>query len=137
MVERQSKVIRYRGRYRWRSVKTEPYKKDLEGWALIVRNVLIGQEGDGASMHLRYFEISEGGCSSLEYHNHEHIVIGIRGKGTIRLGDRQVLIKPLDAVYIAPKTIHQLSNNHEEPFGFFCIVKAKRDAPKIVKSSKG
>ncbi len=142
MVTKDDKFVRYRGNYRWNAVKREPYKrvpinkpdkaKSPQDWALIVRNVLIGQEGDISSMHLRYFEINKGGYSSLEYHNHEHIVIAVRGKGTVRLADRKITLKPFDALYIAPKTIHQLSNRHDEPFGFFCIVKARRDTPKLV-----
>jgi len=143
MVARPCKLVRYKGGYLWRSVKRERYKQvpinkksahkeSPQDWALIVRNVLIGQEGDTGSMHLRYFEISKGGYSSLEYHNHEHIVIGVRGKGTVRLANRKITLRPFDALYIAPRTIHQLSNRYDEPFGFFCIVKAKRDKPKIV-----
>lgn len=131
--EKKDKVVRYRGDFKWKGVKVEPYKKGPAGWTQIVRNVLIGAEGDPSSMHLRYFEINKGGYSSLEYHNHEHIVVCLRGKGKIRLEDRVFTVKPYDAVYIAPKTVHQLSNSEDEPFGFFCIVKAKRDEPVIVR----
>ncbi len=132
VVNNKSKVIRYGKSYRWRQIKREPYKKDPQGWASIERNVLIGREGDASSMHLRYFEIHRGGSSSLELHNHEHIVICIRGNGRIRLGDREIKVKPFDALYIAPMTVHQLKNKEDEPFGFFCIVKAKRDRPKVL-----
>lgn len=131
--DKKDKVVRYRGAFKWKGIKVEPYKKSPGGWTQIVRNVLIGNEGDSSSMHLRYFEISKGGCSSLEYHNHEHIVVCLRGKGKIKLSDRVVTVKPYDAVYIAPKTVHQQSNSEDEPFGFFCIVKAKRDKPVLVR----
>jgi hypothetical protein len=39
----------------------------------------------------------------------------------------------LDTLYIAPEAPHQLSNPFREPFGFFCIVNAKRDKPKMIK----
>jgi ribulose-bisphosphate carboxylase large chain len=39
----------------------------------------------------------------------------------------------LDTLYIAPEVPHQLTNPYKEPFGFFCIVNAKRDRPKLLK----
>ncbi|MFQ3574440.1 MAG: cupin domain-containing protein, partial [Thermodesulfovibrionales bacterium] len=82
---------------------------------------------------LRYFEIQKGGKSSLEYHRHEHIVVCIRGRGFIKLDKKIYPLNHLDVVYISPKTIHQLKNPFDEPFGFLCIVKAKRDKPVLVR----
>jgi ribulose-bisphosphate carboxylase large chain len=35
----------------------------------------------------------------------------------------------LDVVHISPNTPHQLLNPFDEPFGFLCVVPAKRDKP--------
>jgi ribulose-bisphosphate carboxylase large chain len=133
--DNKDRVIRYLGDFRWKGIRAERYKKEegTKNWANIIRNVLIGNRGESTKFHLRYFEISPKGFSSLEWHNHEHVVICIRGKGNILLGNKWVKIGYLDTVYIAPKTIHQLKNPYNEPFGFFCIVNAKRDKPKITK----
>jgi ribulose-bisphosphate carboxylase large chain len=127
------KIYRHKGHFRWTGVKTERYKEKQEGWADIVRNVLVGNNGETCKFHLRYFEINPKGFSSLEKHKHEHVVIGIRGKGKVRLGEKIFDIGYLDTVYVAPNTTHQLINPYDEPFGFFCIVDAKRDKPKIIK----
>ncbi|HMK56539.1 MAG TPA: cupin domain-containing protein [Dissulfurispiraceae bacterium] len=126
------RIYRHAGGCRWRGVATERYKKKGGGWSDIARNVLIGNCGESTRFHLRYFEIASGGYSSLESHRHEHVVVCIKGKGKVRLGGRSQVIRFLDTVYIAPNTIHQLSNPYEEPFGFFCIVNAKRDKPKLM-----
>lgn len=133
MDRNRNKIFRHKGTFRWSGVKTGKYKPADAGWQSIVRNVLIGNGGESAKFHLRYFEISPGGNSSLEHHRHEHVVICIRGKGTVLMGRKYHEIGYLDTVYIAPDTVHELTNPFDEPFGFFCIVNAKRDKPKLVK----
>lgn len=128
----KSTIYRHKGNFRWVGIKTEKYKQKNGGWASIIRNVLIGNNSETARFHLRYFEIQPNGYSSLEKHRHEHVVICIRGKGNITIGQKTHTVKYLDTVYIAPNTVHQLRNPYNEPFGFFCIVNAKRDKPKPI-----
>ncbi|MGE5237332.1 MAG: cupin domain-containing protein [Chloroflexota bacterium] len=130
--ENRSRVLRYRGNFRWSGVRRERYKDEEEGWSAIARHVLTGNRGETSKFHLRYFEISPRGYSSLERHRHEHVVVCIRGRGEITLGGRSHGIGYLDTVYVAPDAVHQLRNPHDEPFGFLCIVNAKRDRPKPV-----
>jgi ribulose-bisphosphate carboxylase large chain len=126
-------IYKHRGSCRWTGVATDKYKQLDGGWHSISRRVLVGKRGESAKFHLRYFEIAPGGCSSLERHRHEHVVICISGKGRVRLGEKSYLIANLDTVYISPNKAHQLLNPYKEPFGFFCIVNAKRDRPKAVR----
>jgi ribulose-bisphosphate carboxylase large chain len=125
-------VYKHRGDFRWQGIKDEPYKAAGAGWAKIIRRVLIGAHGESAKFHVRYFEISPGGNSSLERHRHEHVVICVRGEGVVQTGKSKKKIGFLDTVYISPDTVHQLTNPFEEPFGFLCIVNARRDRPKVL-----
>lgn len=134
-VGNKDRIIKYRGNFRWNKVKTEKYKQKSGRWASIIRKVLIGNSGETAKFHIRYFEIEPDGYSSLERHRHEHVVICIRGRGDILMGGKSFSLNYLDTAYVAPNTVHQLTNPHNEPFGFFCIVNAKRDKPKLVHSS--
>ena len=127
-------LYRHREGFRWRGVREEPYKPKGADWAKIVRCVLVGARGETAKFHVRYFEISSGGNSSLETHRHEHVVICIRGRGTVRTGGKKRSMGYLDTLYIAPDTPHQLMNPYREPFGFLCIVNARRDRPKLLKA---
>jgi ribulose-bisphosphate carboxylase large chain len=95
--------------------------------------VLIGAHGETTKFHVRYFEISQGGNSSFEKHRHEHVVICIRGRGALLFGKKKRPMEYLDTAYISPDTPHQLTNPYQEPFGFLCIVNAKRDRPKLLK----
>jgi ribulose-bisphosphate carboxylase large chain len=132
--ENKTKLYKHKGNFSWRGIKAEKYKSSLGDWSDIVRQTLIGNHGETSKFHLRYFEIAPGGYSSSEMHKHEHVVIGIRGKGlcTVR-GKTYDDIGFLDTLYIEPDAPHQLRNPFDQPFGFLCIVNAKRDSPKILK----
>jgi quercetin dioxygenase-like cupin family protein len=131
-----SAVYRHKSGHGWAGVGIDRYKQVDGGWLSITRQFLVGKRGESARFHLRYFEIAPGGYSSLETHRHEHVVICARGKGRVRMGDKSFILKNLDVAYVSPDTAHQLLNPYEEPFGFFCIVNAKRDRPKPVKSGE-
>jgi quercetin dioxygenase-like cupin family protein len=128
-----SRLYKHKGDFTWKGIKTEKYKPTGGNWADIVRRVIVGNRGESAKFHFRYFEISPGGFSSFEEHRHEHVVICVRGKGKVRTMRKMNVMGFLDTLYIAPDTPHQLSNPFDEPFGFFCIVNARRDRPRILK----
>jgi quercetin dioxygenase-like cupin family protein len=130
--QNKSRCYKYKGNFRWQAIKKERYKSHGKDWADIVRQTLIGNHGESVKFHVRYFEIASGGHSSLEMHKHEHVVIGIRGKGICVTGKKKHILNFLDTLYIGPGIAHQLENPYNEPFGFFCIVNAKRDKPKIL-----
>lgn len=124
---------KHRRDYRWKGVRDEPYKPEGSGWTKIIRRVLVGSHGETAKFHVRYFEISPGGNSSLEKHRHEHVVICIRGRGVVLTGKKKRPMTYLDTLYISPDVPHQLMNPFKEPFGFLCIVNARRDRPQLLK----
>jgi len=129
----RNRLYTFQKDFRWKGIRAERYKPSGNDWSDIIRHTLIGNHGERTDFELRYFEIRPGGYSSLEAHRHEHVVIGIRGRGRVRLNKRDIDIGFLDVLYIAPDTIHRLYNPHNEPFGFFCIVDARRDRPRLLK----
>ena len=118
--------------FRWKGLSPKQYKPTGTDFSGITRLPITGTNGEGTKFHLRYFEISPGGYSSYETHRHEHVVICIRGRGRVKLGTRSVEMAPFDVLYIAPQRPHRLYNPYDEPFGFFCIVDARRDRPRPV-----
>lgn len=128
----KTRVFKYKGNFSWAGIRMEKYKSGGDEWAGVIRKTLIGNHGESAKFHVRYFEIAPYGFSSLEKHTHEHVIIGIRGNGICIAGKKKYGIGFLDTVYIKPKETHQLRNPYDKPFGFFCIVNAKRDRPKII-----
>jgi quercetin dioxygenase-like cupin family protein len=120
----------------WAGVPIQDYKAAAEHHCGVLREVLIGGRGEQTSFQVRYFEVSPGGYTSREYHQHEHAVVVLRGSGEVCLGDAWHPVGYGDVVYVGPHEVHQLRNRSSEPFGFLCIVDAERDQP-IRVSGKG
>jgi len=129
--KKQSRVYAHRSDYTWEGAEVVRYKPEGNDWEGIVRQVIIGYQEE-TKFHVRYFEISPGGYSSLEKHNHSHAVTVIRGNGKVILGERAVALKFLDTVYVSPDDPHQFINDGNEPFGFLCVVDAERDRPRAL-----
>ena len=126
----ESRVLRFQPGFRWEGVPAEEYKVQGADWCAVRRMTLAGGAGAATAFEVRYFEIEPAGFSSLEHHAHEHVVIVLRGRGQVRLGDAVHELSFGDTVYVAPHTVHQFSNPHgEEPLGFLCVVDAVRDRP--------
>lgn len=118
--------------FKWSGVEVKKYKDENNTWLDVYRQVIAGKSGERIKFHLRYFEISPGGYSTLEKHRHEHVVICVRGNGKAIAGDDVYDMKFMDVLYIGSNIPHQFINDSSEPFGFFCIVDAKRDKPKLL-----
>jgi len=116
----------------WESVPVEGYRP---GAAVgVERHTILGaRKSDpsepGPRMELRYFELQPGAVSRLEKHEHEHYVVIKKGAGHAIVGESVWAVEANDVVYVAPFELHQFLNRGEEPFGFYCIVDACRDAP--------
>jgi ribulose-bisphosphate carboxylase large chain len=126
---------RFQPQFRWDHVELEPYKVSAHAggeFAGASRQVLVGRRGERVAFHLRYFELEAGGYTSLEHHRHCHVVVGVRGRGLVRVGEETYRLKPLDTIYIGPEQAHQLRAAGRSKFGFFCIVDARRDKPRPV-----
>jgi quercetin dioxygenase-like cupin family protein len=80
---------------------------------------------------LRYFEISPGGYSTLERHEHTHAVLILRGRGTVRLGNETHAVAERDLVTVDPLTWHQFHAAADSPLGFLCLVSKERDRPRL------
>jgi len=114
---------------RWEGVPLTAYKAEAAHHCGVTRTVLAGESGEQTSFHVRYFEIAPAGFSTLEQHQHEHVVIVLRGRGEVLLGDQVFPLGFGDTVYVAPNGPHQFRNPSAEPFGFLCMVDAQRDRP--------
>lgn len=125
---RESRVLRMKD-FRWQGVPAVAYKQAADHHRGVTRVGLAGENGESTAFHTRYFEIAPDGFSSFERHAHEHVVVILRGRGTVRLGDAVHAVGFGDTVYVAPNEPHQFRNGGAEPFGFLCIVDAVRDRP--------
>lgn len=113
---------------RWEGRALLPYKETGTHFQGISRQVLFGGD-DGLRSELRYFEISPGGHSTLERHEHVHGVLIVAGEGRVLVGSRIHSVRPFDLVFIPPRTWHQFQPSPGETLGFLCLVDCDRDRP--------
>jgi len=115
----------------WDGIEKQQYK-DVKNEGVTFRNVSrqnIVTSKDGVAFDVRYFEIGKEGFTSLEKHQHTHVVMIARGRGKVVISET-IYDAGLSDYFIIPEwTPHQLINVGDEPFGFFCTVNAKRDKP--------
>ncbi len=116
--------------YRWEGVAHLPYKEDATTpFKSVTRQVLFHEPDIGCE--LRYFEVSAGGYSTLERHEHAHAVLILRGSGDCMVGEEVRAVATNDLVSIPPWAWHQFRATLGEPLGFLCMVNALRDKPQL------
>mgnify|MGYP000505808605 FL=1 len=118
--------------HRWRNIEELVYK-DEDGAATfkdVSRRVLFGEDHEDG-MEVRYFEVDAGGHTTLEKHEHTHLVIPIKGKGACLVGDEVLQLAIHDLVYVPSWEWHQYRAAEDEALGFLCLVKIERDRPTL------
>jgi quercetin dioxygenase-like cupin family protein len=121
-------------RFRWQGVEERDYKESEGkrrgmGWRGLTRHTLVPGGSVAAGFEQRYFEIAPGGYSSLEKHEHVHVVVTLRGKGRVLVGDRVVELGHMEVLEIPSSAAHRWVNAGDEPWGFLCTVDVERDRP--------
>jgi quercetin dioxygenase-like cupin family protein len=115
---------------RWADVETMAYKQDAAApFRDVTRQVLFADPRLGCEW--RYFEVAEGGYSTLERHQHVHAVMIHRGRGQCLVGEAISDVAAGDLVFIPPLTWHQFRANAGDLLGFLCLVNAERDRPQL------
>lgn len=114
--------------FRWEGIDLLPYKEDGTIFKSVTRQTLF-HGGDDLPVELRYFEVGEGGHSTLERHEHAHVVVVVRGLGQVLVGDQVSDIGLNDLVQVPPMTWHQFRANRGRELGFLCLVSSDRDRP--------
>lgn len=135
MDNRPSELYTFRPDFTWSDVEVRRYKPEAGGWDGIVRQVITGW-GHETNFQVRYFEIAPGGHSSLEKHQHAHVVLCLRGRGEVVVGTERKTLNPFDVLYLKPWEPHQFINLEEAPFGFVCIVNSERDRPQSLSAEE-
>src|SRR5258708_5719307 len=107
-------MIRHHRGFTWDGIDIHPYKEDGTHFKSVTRQTLF-TGADDLPVDLRYFEVAADGHSTLERHQHAHLVMIIRGSGRVLVGEKVTEIGTNDLVQIPPMTWHQFrATNCEE-----------------------
>jgi len=121
--------VRHLGDYKWEGIPLLAYKEDGGTHFKSITRQVLSECSENFPTELRYFEVAPGGHSTLEKHQHVHMVLIGRGSGHCLVRDEVHELKFMDAVMIPPMTWHQFRATGTEPLGFLCMVKCERDRP--------
>ena len=114
------------GELRWHDVPVQAYGPENSGADKATRQILIGKDENSPNFHMRYFAVQPGGHTSLDQHAHEHGVYILHGRARLRLENNEHELNAGDVVYIPGNEVHQFFASGQEPFGFLCVVPARR-----------
>lgn len=126
-------LLKHFGAFQWKGIARQQYKESGPHWKDVSRTELVALPNKNElPFHVRYFEIGRGGFSSKERHAHEHVVIVVRGAGTVELEGKSNKLAVGDVVHVQSWQVHQFRHTGgKEPLGFYCIVAADRDRPMV------
>jgi quercetin dioxygenase-like cupin family protein len=94
----------------------------MEGAAGCRVRWLIGEGDHAPNFAMREFEVAPGGHTPKHFHDYEHEVYVLAGRGTIVDGDRERPLAAGDVVFVAPNDVHQFRNTGSEPMRFLCLI---------------
>jgi quercetin dioxygenase-like cupin family protein len=83
---------------------------------------LIGEGEQAPTFAMREFEVEPGGHTPKHFHDYEHEVYVIEGKGMIVDGDHERPLAAGDVIFVAPNDIHQFRNTGSSPMRFLCLI---------------
>lgn len=121
-------LIQHLENYQWENVPILAYKDEGTHYKDITRQVLCEGLAD-VPCQLRYFEMAPEGHSTLEHHQHAHLVVIFRGAGEVLLGQKIYPVQEKDVITIPAHTWHQFRATKGSTFGFLCMVNIERDKP--------
>ena len=128
-MDKKNPIRRFQS-FRWEKTDLLAYKEEGSApFKAITRQTLF--RDPALKCELRYFEMSAGGYSTLDRHQHMHAVLILRGRGEVLVGDKVTKIDTNDLVTIEPWTWHQFRAAPDAPLGFLCMVNAERDKPSL------
>jgi len=110
--------------FTWQGIEIHKYgDEEFKG---VTRQVIIGPQDQSSNFAVRYFRLEPGTHSNLERHSHEHGVVVMHGHARLQLNDDFIDLNPYDSIFISGDDLHQFTTLGNEPFGFLCVVTAKR-----------
>jgi len=106
----------------WEGVVAQRY--DADDVIGVSVKVLVGPAEGAPNFRIRYFCVEPRGNTSLDRHPHDHGVLILHGRASVRLGDQWVTVGPRDVIYVPGNEVHQFRALGDESLGFLCVIPA-------------
>jgi quercetin dioxygenase-like cupin family protein len=83
---------------------------------------LIGTPEGAPNFSLRQFEVAPGGYTPKHFHDYEHEIFVLEGRGEVIEDNTPHNLAPGDVVLVKPNEIHQFKNTGTAPMKFLCLI---------------
>ena len=94
----------------------------MEGAAGCRVRWLVGEKDSAPTFAMREFEVAPGGHTPKHFHDYEHEVYVLAGRGTILDGEVERPLAAGDVLFVAPNDVHQFRNTGSKPMRFLCLI---------------
>jgi quercetin dioxygenase-like cupin family protein len=94
----------------------------MEGAARCRVRWLIGEKDQAPNFAMREFEVEPGGHTPKHFHNYEHEIYVLDGRGVVVDGDEERPLNPGDVLLVSPNDVHQFRNTGSETLRFLCLI---------------
>jgi quercetin dioxygenase-like cupin family protein len=94
----------------------------MEGAANCRVRWLLGEKDQAPSFAMREFEVAPGGHTPKHFHDYEHEIYVLDGRGVVVDGNAERPLAPGDVVLVSPNDVHQFRNTGSEPLRFLCLI---------------
>jgi quercetin dioxygenase-like cupin family protein len=95
---------------------------EMEGASSAYIRWLLGPSDGVPNFYLRMFRLEKGGHTPYHLHPYEHEVFVIRGKGTVKIGNKDFSLKGGSVAFVPPNEMHQFMADGGEELVFLCII---------------
>ncbi len=83
---------------------------------------LVGEADGAPNFAMRQFEVAPGGHTPRHFHDYEHEVFVLEGRGEVVEGDQSHALSAGDVIFVKPNEIHQFRNTGPLPMKFLCLI---------------
>lgn len=112
-----------------KNLRTPPIEAISAGKKTSKQVLISGEEGPNFAM--RRFIIESGGFMPLHTNTVEHEQFCLSGEAEVVIGDKTIIVKKDDVVFIPAGVPHSYKTISEEAFEFLCLVPNEEDIIEI------
>ena len=95
---------------------------DMEGARGCHVRKLVGEADQAPNFAMRQFEVEPGGHTPRHFHDYEHEVYVLEGKGVVFENETAHPLQSGDVVLIQPNEVHQFRNTGDVALKFLCLI---------------
>ena len=94
----------------------------MDGVTGVAMQMLVGRDDAAPNFAMRHFVVQPGGHTPQHSHPWEHEVFVVEGQLCVECNDEQHVISAGDAIFVPSDSMHQFTNESNQPARFLCLV---------------